>query len=549
MSETILDYKIFELVSLQENDQNLFPLLGEIAAEDKSILKSCLTKARCVLIEREYIDKDYRNAYSGYYSKKFSETSNRAMRLHLFDVTIVLTDLHHPFNEGGLSGRLKQLAAQENTKHVEGTTDGYLGYVVLRPTEYSRIGRCLLDPRKVGVFTAPDVEGCLAPYTADVFGQKLDVSAFPHQSQDAEVHICAHTAVWSLFRYLSQKYATYKEHYPYDVALLNKDLHYGRPLPSRGLYMDQVTAMFGQFGLAAEMYKDDLVGDVLEHGGTEWAAVQPLQGQTNTGKQKKTLRSRRNKDSLLHLLHVYLDSGLPSVVGVPGHAVVTIGVEYAREPKATRPGRVIPSTDFISSIIINDDNCAPYQKAVRVTGQPPLRYSCEEIDSLVVPLPEKLFLAAEKAEFMITDLLETMGVPDLSSYPSIENPEAEKFVRRLYSTSAKNFRAFRSRDDDPVSRELLRHPLPHFIWVGELLLLSQWGNPNRKAIAEIALDATAGPFDEAPFLWIRYPGILVINFGRIYGYRAALHPRMVLEVSDPAALIFSSFDGNLRRFT
>jgi hypothetical protein len=185
----------------------------------------------------------------------------------------------------------------------------------------------------------------------------------------------------------------------------------------------------------------------------------------------------------------------------------------------------------------------PLQRAARPRQKrgSPLDYSCEDLDTLVVPLPDKLFLTAEKAEVIITDLLEALG--------PVKMRAAQKgLVRRLYCTSSKNYRTFRLRDTDDVSAELLRHPLPHFVWVGELSLLSRWNQAGPSGVVEIGIDATAGPYDEAAFLWIRYPGIFVLNLNRIYGYKSGKTPTVVYEVTD-TSLTFSSFDGNLRRFT
>lgn len=548
MSDKFEEYRIFELLHVKQDGDDLFNLCdGPISENDRQILCGCIKAAESILLEREYIDKDYRNVYSGYYSKKFSRAPSRAIRLHLFDVKLELDDLRHNINNGSFDSRLTELAKQQNKRHgLKGTTDGYIGYIVLRPTEYSRIGRCLLDPRKLFSFNSNQVVGCLAHYSAEIMGHKLKVCAFPHQSQDAEVHICAHTAVWSLFRYLSQRYPYYPEQYPYDIALLNKDLRFGRLLPGRGLYMDQVTAMFGQFGLSAEMYMEDLIADVVDYDGTGWAAVKPIEANQNI----------QNKEHLLHLLHCHVDSGMPPVVGLPGHAVVALGVAYSDRPQIKRNSQTIPSTDFITGIIVNDDNHAPYQIAMRrglKSGENNTGYACDDIDSMVVPLPDKVFLTAEKAEILVTDLVDSLGPPiqpNGNSWSSCnaENPDAEKYVRRLYCTSSRNYKEFRLNNCDVISAKLLEQPLPHFLWITEFTPLSLW-NKEKSVVAEVALDATAGPYDEEPFVWIRYPGVLMLNLRRLYGSIADNVQTAVYNVSDISSLTFSKFQDNLVRFS
>jgi len=42
------------------------------------------THAACVAIEYHYIDKDYRNTFSGFHSKRFVTPPSRCVRLHFF---------------------------------------------------------------------------------------------------------------------------------------------------------------------------------------------------------------------------------------------------------------------------------------------------------------------------------------------------------------------------------------------------------------------------------------------------------------------------------
>lgn len=548
------DTNVFELFYLDRSDSdinNILECCSSSSSFDAKILKNCMITTKTVILEHEYIDKDYRSVYSGYYSKKFTRSSSRTLRLHLFDVIIGLEVF---YGNSGLPDPIKQLEQavrdqEVNTQH-KNTTDGYIGYVVIRPTEYSIIGRCLLDPRKLIDFKSSHAVGCLAHYTADIMGVKLHVSAFPHQSQDAEVHICAHTAIWSLFRYLSQRYPHYPEQYPYDIALLNKDLHYGRLIPGRGLYMEQVTAMFGQFGLAAEMYYEQLMPGILPREDKGWADIQPI-----TDKQGHSLnRKKLNKDDLLHLLHCHVDSGMPPVVGIPGHAIVALGVAYEKAPQVTRPGTTIPSTDFLSGVIVNDDNSSPYRIAYRATNSKNASnadYCCDDIDSMVVPLPNKVFLSAEKAEFLITDLANNLGKPaPLSDSWSNEVPmDKERFVRRLYCTSSRNYKESRRKNCDAFGAKLLELPLPHFLWIAEFTPFSLWDESGSNTVAEIAIDATSGPYDDEPYVWIRYPNELFLNMPRLFGILANDFETITYTTDNMDNLTFSSCHDNLRRFT
>lgn len=84
---------------------------------------------KAVLVERNYFDKDYRSTYYNFYSKKGQRYRADCVRLHFFDGTVT-------FDEKAL-----RLNCADNRP-----TDHYFGYMVLRPTGISTIGRTVLSP-------------------------------------------------------------------------------------------------------------------------------------------------------------------------------------------------------------------------------------------------------------------------------------------------------------------------------------------------------------------------------------------------------------------
>jgi len=553
--DKLFNYDIYDVFDTQTDEgvNMLLSLFGDLSDSDKQTLSQCLSSSKTTVLELEYIDKDFRSAFSGYYSSKFEQFSNRAKRLHLFDVEISIDDFFS--FSGPLTERLAELALEQEVKLLKKeATVGYVGNIVLRPAGSSIVGRCLLDPRKIHRDSDYRIYGCLAEYKADVMGETLGVLAFPTQSQDAEVNVCAHTAIWSLFRYLSQRYANYKEQYPFDIALLNKDLQYGRRFPGRGLYMNQVAAMFGNFGLSAELYQSqDINQAILRSGkGYGWADIYPIVD--SDGKELDD--TDQVKNVLFHYIHCHIDSGLPPVLGLlngtttddyRGHAVVAVGVKYAdfkEAPVVKRNGRVKLNSDFLNGVVVNDDTRSPYYVVSRNLEpmQDKLEYNSGVIDSMVVPLPDKVFMNAETAEVLTTDTINKHPRPA---------PDDVELVRSLVCTSSRNYKQFRRNSDDAYSRKLVELPLPHFMWITEFSTYSSWvESVDGHSIVEIALDATAGSSDTLPYVWIRFPDRLIINWRRIYG-------EVVLEVQDEPvseyfgmsdALSFRRFHGNLRSY-
>lgn len=517
---------IYELWDVGKSWAKVDSIVGKnLDSGDKEFLKGCLSpRCKTLLVEREYIDKDYRNAYSAHYSKKFQAYSTRCVRVHAFDVEVREADVFGLPATSSLPGRLEEICRQSKTPVYPRSSPGYMGYVVLRPTPYSRVGRCLLDPRKTGKHELR-TGWCLANYSASVMGHELEVAAFPHQAQDAEVHTCAETAVWALFRYLSQRYRQYKEHYPYDVSLLADGSTGRRLFPSRGLTMDQIASMFGRSGLGAELY---LPSNDVQH---------PAQDEVWTGSRRKSA-----VDDLIQYFCIYLESGLPPIVGLPGHAVVANGLVYSDKPLGRRKGRVIPAADFVSAVVVNDDNWHPYQslhRSIADARTSPSGFALRDVDSLVVPMPEKVMLAAEDAEELIAEYFA------LFLDATTVAPLDERLVRRTVLTSTNNYKACQLRNGDAVSAFLASFPMPHFVWIGELYPLTNWRS--RRAVAEVVLDATAGALDEEPFLWVRTADGIWVNEFRLLGEG---QPRWYDSAkSTGMGTGFSGFGGNLVEFT
>src|SRR5487761_469832 len=95
----------------------------------KTLSEGLSTAIAAVLIERNYIDKDYRSTYYHFYSKKGQTYRADCVRLHFFDATVRL----HP-DRLALTGPHARLS------------DHYFGYIVLRPTGVYTIGRSVLTP-------------------------------------------------------------------------------------------------------------------------------------------------------------------------------------------------------------------------------------------------------------------------------------------------------------------------------------------------------------------------------------------------------------------
>lgn len=427
---------------------------GYITKRDFQLIKNYLqSSAQTAVVEKGYVDADYRDTYYNFFSRKFARYPDKTIRANFFTNKI--------------SPRMFY--------KLDRYQDAYIGFIVLRPNRVTSIGRTILDPGKL-----PFISGhiCLARYPVHILGAELVATGFPYMSQDTDVTVCAHAACWMIFRYFSQRYTRYAEKWPYEVTQLTSDVSTGRLVPSKGLTAHQVTEMFANFGFSPEIY----------------------------------MRHQHPTELFEKLLYMYVESGLPVVAALSGyaHAITIIG--HISKYTIEAPETPASSDAYLDGFITNDDNFLPYH-AIRSNDSLPgcgywSRFTASEIDTFIVPLYEKIHLSAEHvvklAEAILTDSL--LGL-DLRSACL----QYEKTVTRTFLTSSKSFKKRRRDSSLPfgVSDVYCEMPMPKFIWVCEISTPKLFSEGT--IAGEILFDATANKHDRLAFLSIHYPGFLLLN--------------------------------------
>src|SRR4051812_25168129 len=172
---------------------------------------------KAVLIENNYIDKDYRSAFYNYYAKKGQHYRSDCVRLHFFDQAV-------SFDSDKLA-----LSCPDNELNHH-----YFGYMVLRPTGIATIGRTVLSPdirRGAGRFIIT------ANHKVHLLGYKLAIHGFPSMDQHVDISVCAHAACWSILRHYSERYNTYREYFTHDITIMAHEFNPGGLVPSKGLQM------------------------------------------------------------------------------------------------------------------------------------------------------------------------------------------------------------------------------------------------------------------------------------------------------------------------
>jgi hypothetical protein len=419
----------------------------------RRLIAALHSTVKCIAVERHYIDKDYRDTFSNFHSKRFSTPSSRCLRFHFFDRPIT--------REALKAGPDKQ---------------SYLGYAIIRPTKPNCIGRTLLVPSSRGPASA---WASLCTEHVSILGTELDVVGFPFISQDADVTVCAQSAVWMLLRYFSNRYRVYPETYPFQVGNLTKDYSLGRIFPSSGLYVWQMAEALRRIGFGSVIY------------------------------------TRRRFPEFDHLLYTYIESGIPVLAGLKDHVVVAFGhrSNFSTAPSGSGP---FFTSGYNDAFVINDDNAVPYQllhkSAASGIGAHSSKYHFEDIVDFVVPLPDKVFLPAESFQTVVTTILEKstdFGVATLS--PMLRK---SGLVLRLFLTTGKSFkkRLAERKMGHALVEDMYRNlPLPHFVWVCEISHSEVFSK--HEIWGEILWDATRNACEPNGWIALHYPEILVVDTG------------------------------------
>jgi hypothetical protein len=420
---------------------------------------------KTIVLESEYICKDHRNLFSNYYSKKFQEVSPVSSRLHLFNCDV--------------------RRVEELLQNPQNYRDSYIGYIVIRPLHERSLGRTIIDPKKLVTMDQKNSYFLTATFHVHIGGVEFKVAGYPYMSQDGDVTVCAHSVLWGMCRYLSEKYSIYREFLPFDLIKLTETTS-GRTFPYRGMtYSDysKILSDFGSYPLIIRVKKSK--NDSID-----------------TGEFKN--------------LCTYVESGFPVLSSFQGHVVTIIGhtIDYSKFCDPDEFG-FIDSSSFLKQFIVIDDNFFPYQllgdeKDPHNYG---LEYDSEQyyissIVAAVCPLPEKVFLPAEKARDAAMKYF--IGMKGRLSEKS-NGP----WVTRLFLTTNSAFKRRKiekstnaSASIDKLSAIVPYLNMPHFVWVMEVSPADKYNDG--QCIAEIVLDSTSNDW-KSGVLYLRIGNTMFID--------------------------------------
>ena len=314
----------------------------------------------------------------------------------------------------------------------------------------------------------------------------------PFIEQDGEFLRCAHAAIW-VCHYTAVKRGLIARKLTAElVTHVPKMLSPNRTLPSPGLIVPQMQAVFEAAGQPALLYSLDRLPRVL---GVDEAPPRP-----DPDDPEEFLPPGRWDIRIFSIVCRYLNSGFPVIVLNADHAIVLVG--WFREGNMIR---------FLAC----DDQGAPYEVVDSPFTDPRAPWL-----ALMVPLPPKVMMSGERAENRAHWDLQLVG-----SNPKVPRSWQELKAHLTATPKGVSLRTFlrdvnsykeeltrQGRDPDSV-RILRLGRLPRYVWVVEAQNreLRERGEPC--VIAEILYDphSSEHPHRDPRTVATSLPGLTVVN--------------------------------------
>lgn len=477
------------------------------------------------VVESNHIDSVYRNALYHWYSRRMSNTPRFTLRVSFF-------------KRDGLDIEAAEeviYSSGDDEAHYRRLKENFRGSVVIYPLGGGLLGRTIISPSDLVDET---VHVRLSEFELKVFGRKFTVDAFPFRMQDAEVMSCAEVTLINMLEYFSSRYQEYSMALPNDLIELEEAHSSERAIPARGInYMSfsQLLSHLGFYPRLLSLYSLQrtpigLPGEIQFRRYLYWYLGSGIPAAVNVAPPSRELKG--------HSLAVvgFTDSDKEVVETVKGHFLAdkdstqldktqdddVFGQARGTIARMEQSGRLLSrisedgdvstcrifqEADFPRRLVTVDEAQLPYQICEYERLSSDDLFSCE---NMVFPLHRGMALDAQDAYEMFMMIFEDERLGALSwGSPSIGDDEP--IIMRMFLVTAGSYRGFRARTTPPPLRYLFEtQVLPHFIWVAELVHMSDYtpDPSDLRSFAEIVLDATTGrktSFEEK-LLLMRYPG-------------------------------------------
>ena len=412
--------------------------------------------AKTIIVEFDYVSKDYLIDFATYFVTCFDQYSKNCIRLHFFNKTLSQEEF-------------EKIIVKNTHDESELWKSSYLGYVVGKPLPIRIIGKTVLKP-----YNSEDKDGNFRNYFGvrnyyiNVFGNKVKLAALGYMEQDSVVSVCATSAIWMMLQKASMnKYAVSKTPSQITDEADIVGTHGERIFPNQGLSVKQISQ---------SIYKSGLVSDIR-----------------TSDKNHELSRSFLKK-----YVYAYSPIGIPLilVLEVPyvdkgsfkyGHHAVTV-VGYKIGNPDLKVTYNYPNLRFIaenvSKLYTHDDAWGPYASFDFEEGaNEEYRFETKwsqavspsqptHLTNIIIPLYHKIRITYEDVEKIVigvNELINLIYKLELDWDITLQYSEQFKTDSKVYELN--------------LAKNILFTSMPKYIWVAKCSI-------KNKLLFEIIFDAT-----------------------------------------------------------
>jgi len=409
-------------------------------------------KSATIVIEDEYVSKDFLEDYASYYALCFEKYPKICKRVHFFANTFTEEEF------------VQEIINGDNESPF---WDGYLGFIVVKPIPVTVIGYTVLK-----AYSGTRNFWGVRKYKIHMFGNCLEIESLAFQEQDAVLAACATTAIWSMLNKAAADFhTTLKSPSEITKDADNKHLDGSRLFPNSGLNIIQICQAIINSGMVTEVKSPNF----------------PF---TNALYQADTCIPNRY---LKKIINAYAPIGIPIilVIDVPNgdryglHAVAVSGHKMKPLTHIDPQAQISYLSDNIEKLYAHDDQWGPFARITFKNDQ--LVTTWTEVHPqkwptilkhIIIPLYPKIRISHADISNLV------LGFDGILTtfFDGKILADLVWDVRILFSENYKTI----VRDStlgDPRKIEILSSSLPKYLWIATCYI-------NENPILDIMFDAT-----------------------------------------------------------
>ncbi|HCY77474.1 MAG TPA: hypothetical protein DHV28_16280 [Ignavibacteriales bacterium] len=408
---------------------------------------------KTIVIEEEYVSKDYLDDYTSYYSLCFEHYPKFCKRVHFFKGTFT----NEEFKDIVLKDEYKN---KNFWKH-------YMGFIVVKPIPLKIIGYSVLRTYKNGIDYEDRKFWGVRKYKINFYGNEIEFDSLAFQEQDSVLAACATTAIWTMLNKASIDFHTILKspsQITQDAGRISADG--SRLFPNKGLDILQICQAILNSGLVTEVKQPDY---------------------KEFDKKGRLVKEFISNSYFKKILNAYSPIGIPIIViiSVPNdnnyglHAITVSGFKQKKQKIIVPKNEISWLSENIEKVYVHDDQWGPFVR-IEFEGEIEIKTPWTifhsqllptYINNIIVPLFPKIRISYEDIEVIVLGL-------DAILTTFFDNNIISDLVWDIKIEYSERYKKFIKNSDlsNEVKLSRLKRNLPKYLWIakcsiGEYLIL------------------------------------------------------------------------------